>query len=288
MDGRYRTLIPAAVLAGHLDDPRWVVVDCRFALGDPSLGERHFSQSRIPGARYAHLDRDLSSPITEVSGRHPLPEAGAFARTLADLGITPDSQVVVYDDSFGSIAVRLWWLLRWAGHDAVTLLDGGWPAWKRHKLPLEEGPPRRIVSADSPYPVHPDKAAVVNAQFVDTIRLAPDWRLLDARPEERFTGERENIDPVAGHIPGSANRSFEDNLDFDGTFLPADELRESLLASLNGIPPEKTVHTCGSGVTACHNLLAMEHAGLPGSKLYAGSWSEWIRDSARPIAVGAG
>lgn len=287
MSGPFRTLVEAPVLARHLDDPRWVVVDCRFSLGDTSHGERSFAAGRIPGARYAHLDRDLSGPLTAASGRHPLPEPGQFARTLGGLGITPDSQVIVYDDSFGSMAVRLWWLLRWVGHEAAALLDGGWPVWKRLKLPIADGAPG-LAAAAAPYPVGPDPAAIADAALVERIRLAPDWRLLDARPEERFTGERETLDPVAGHIPGSVNRNFEDNLGFDGCFLPAPELRDSLLASLGGIPPEKTVHTCGSGVTACHNLLAMEHAGLPGSRLYAGSWSEWISDPARPVALGTG
>lgn len=285
MSGPYRTLVEASVLAGHLDDPRWVVVDCRFSLGDPGLGERHFTAGRIPGARYAHLDRDLAAPITALSGRHPLPDPVRFARTLSQLGIRPYSQVVVYDDSFGSMAARLWWMLRWVGHEAVALLDGGWPVWKRFKLPVETDTPERLEPI-SPYPVRPQFDAVVDAAFVAGIHLAPDWRLLDARPEERYTGDREPIDPIAGHIPGSVNRSFEDNLAFDGCFLPVNELRESLLANLCGVPPEKTIHTCGSGVTACHNLLAMEHAGLPGSKLYAGSWSEWITDPSRPLTLG--
>ncbi|HJW23998.1 MAG TPA: sulfurtransferase [Rhodocyclaceae bacterium] len=286
MSGPYRTLIAAPVLARHLDDPDWVVVDCRFTLNDPDRGARDFASSRIPGARYAHLDRDLSAPVTASSGRHPLPEPDRLAGTLAALGIRPNSQVVVYDDAFGSIAARLWWLLRWVGHDAVALLDGGWPVWKRHGLPLEEGAPQSIP-VTAPYPVQPAPGILVDVAFVDRIRGATDWRLIDARPEDRFTGERESIDPVAGHIPGSINRTFEDNLHFDGCFLPAAELRESLRESLDGTPPDRVVHTCGSGVTACHNLLAMEHAGLPGGRLYPGSWSEWITNPARPVAIGA-
>ena len=286
MSGPYRTLIAAPVLARHLENSDWVVVDCRFTLNDPDRGARDFASSRIPGARYAHLDRDLSAPISSSSGRHPLPQPDRFAGTLAALGITPHRQVIVYDDSFGSIAARLWWLLRWVGHDAVALLDGGWPVWKRHALAIEEGTPR-VLPGTALYPVRPDPCIAVDFAFVDRIRSAADWRLIDARPEDRFTGERESIDPVAGHIPGSINRTFEDNLHFDGCFLPAAELRESLLESLDGTPAEQAVHTCGSGVTACHNLLAMEHAGLPGGKLYPGSWSEWITNPARPVALGA-
>lgn len=280
-----RTLLSAAALADSLGDPHLVVVDCRFSLGDPGLGGKQFALSRIPGARYAHLDRDLAGARSPATGRHPLPEPGDFAQTLARWGITPQSKVVVYDDSFGAMAVRLWWMLRWVGHQEVALLDGGWPVWKRAQLPIETGPPASVETA-APYPVRADADAIVDARFVDNVRQDPGWCLLDARAEERFTGEREMIDPVAGHIPGSRNRSFEDNLGFDGCFLSADELRASFLAALGTARPENAIHTCGSGVTACHNLLAMAHAGLPAGRLYPGSWSEWITDPARPVARG--
>lgn len=283
----FRTLVDGPTVAAHLDDPSWVIVDCRFTLGDFAAGERDFAVSRIPGARYAHLNRDLAGPITPASGRHPLPDPAVFAATLSRLDITPQSQVIVYDDSFGAIAARLWWMLRWSGHPAVALLDGGWPMWKRNGLPIEQGTPSSAsVGAAPPYPVAPDADQVADTALVERIRSAADWRLIDARTEERYRGEREPFDPVAGHIPGSLWHTFEDNLEFDGGFLDTAELRESLLACLGDAVPERTVHSCGSGVTACHNLLAMEHAGLSGSKLYVGSWSEWIRDPSHPVAVG--
>lgn len=282
---RFRTLVDAATVADHLGSPDWVLIDCRFTLSEPDAGDKSYRAGRIPGARYAHLERDLSGPPTPGSGRHPLPDPNRLANTLARWGIGPTSQVVVYDDSFGAMAVRLWWLLRWVGHDAVALLDGGLPVWKRLKLPIDDGPPPLDV-AMRPYPVCPNPEALIDTAGVDRIRSAPDWCLLDARPEERFSGEREPIDRVAGHIPGSRSRTFEDNLGFDGRFLPPEELRENFLTILAGVAPGHTVHTCGSGVTACHNLLAMVHAGLPPGKLYAGSWSEWISDPARPVALG--
>lgn len=283
----YRTLISVGALAANLRAEHWVVLDCRFTLSDPAAGRASFTKARLPGARYVDLERDLSGPRGERSGRNPLPDPAAFAQRLADWGVTPASQVVVYDDSFGSIAARLWWMLRWVGHRRVALLDGGWPLWKRLQGPVDEAPrPRHTKVATAPYPVAPDAALVADRALVERIREAPDWRLIDARPEDRFTGEREAVDPIGGHIPGSSNRTFEDNLAFDGTWLDAAELAgnfQRLLADTRG---KNVVHTCGSGVTACHNVLAMEHAGLPGSRLYVGSWSEWITQADCPLARG--
>jgi thiosulfate/3-mercaptopyruvate sulfurtransferase len=189
----------------------------------------------------------------------------------------------VYDDSFGSMAVRMWWLLRWLGHDAVALLDGGLPGWMRQKLPVKADVPEIAPTRFIP---RLQNTLWVDASEVEQARHSENRLVLDARPEDRFSGEREPLDKIAGHIPGSINWTFEENLDFDGTYLPAEELREAYLKLLHGIAPEQAIHTCGSGVTACHNILAMEIAGLSGSKLYPGSWSEWIADPARPVATG--
>ncbi|HQT29853.1 MAG: sulfurtransferase [Hydrogenophilales bacterium 28-61-11] len=276
------TIISTEELAAQLGNPNWIVIDCRFTLTDTEAGRRFYEKSHIPGARYAHLDEDLSSPITSNSGRHPLPDLALFCARLGEWGITPDTQVVVYDDSFGSMAVRLWWLLRGLGHQHVALLNGGLPKWTREKRPLTDALPTIVVQ---PYPCPASPNLGVDAATVETIRLDPNYKLIDARPEQRFSGEVEKLDTVAGHIPGAINWVFEENLDMDGTYLTADELRESYDQLLNGVAAENVVHTCGSGVTACHNLLAMEIAGLAGSKLYPGSWSEWIRDPARPVAT---
>ena len=274
-------LVTPEQLAARLDS--WVVIDCRFSLADTGYGRRVYAEGHIPGACYAHLDDDLSSPRTATTGRHPLPDLAAFCAKLGAWGITPDTQVVVYDDSFGSMAVRLWWLLRGLGHQKVALLDGNFPRWTREKRAVDTAAPA-VTPAIYPVPANVDWG--VSAAHVETMRESPAHKLIDARPEMRFTGEVEKIDPVAGHIPGSVNWVYEENLDLDGTYLSADELREQYEALLGGVAPENVVHTCGSGVTACHNVLAMEIAGLSGSKLYPGSWSEWITDPARPVATG--
>ena len=275
------TLVTPEQLAAQLDS--WVVIDCRFSLADTAHGRRVYEQGHIAGARYAHLDDDLSSPKSATTGRHPLPDLATFCAKLGAWGVTPDTQVVVYDDSFGSMAVRLWWLLRGLGHQKVALLDGNFPKWTREKRPVETAEPAVIPTT---YPVPANVDWGVDAAAVETMRQSPAHKLIDARPEMRFTGEVEKIDPVPGHIPGAINWVFEENLDLDGTYLPADELRENYEQLLAGVAPGNVVHTCGSGVTACHNVLAMEIAGLAGSRLYPGSWSEWITDPARPVATG--
>lgn len=279
----FKTLVSTEQLAAHIDSPDWVVFDCRFTLTDPQAGRRAYAAGHIPGARYAHLDDDLSSPITASSGRHPLPDPEQLAAKLGAWGVGPDTQVVVYDDSFGSMAVRMWWLLRWLGHDAVALLDGGIPKWHREKRPLSEELP--AISATT-FTARPAREVWVDAAEVEAARHDRARLILDARPEMRFTGEIEPLDKVAGHIPCSCNWSFEENLDMGGTYLPLDELREAYEKLLAGRDPASVIHTCGSGVTACHNILAMEAAGFAGSKLYPGSWSEWIRDPARPVETG--
>lgn len=280
----YRTLVDTHTLAQHLDDRRWVVVDCRFVLSDPEAGRRAYAAGHIPGARYAHLDEDLSAPTTPTSGRHPLPTPQALAERFSAWGIGADSQVVVYDDSFGAIAARLWWLLRWLGHDAVALLDGGLPKWTREGYTLSPEPPQIERAKFTP---RPKTDAHVDSTFVVQHHRDADFRLLDARAEERFLGDVEPLDKVAGHIPGARNLPYDDNLALSGEFLSPVELREVYAAKIGALAPSRVVHMCGSGVTACHNLLAMEHAGLSGARLYVGSWSEWITDPRRPIATGA-
>ena len=279
----FTTIISTEQLAAQLDNPHWVVIDCRFTLTDPLAGGRAYATSHIRSARYAHLDEDLSSPITAHSGRHPLPDAQLLCQKLGNWGVGSHTQVVVYDDSYGSMAVRLWWLLRWLGHEKVALLDGGLPKWIREKRPMSEVLPAITPQAFS-CALKP--ALGVDANAVDFMRQSATHRLIDARPEQRFSGEREPLDAVAGHIPGAVNWGFEENLDFDGTYLPPEELRENYLRLMNGVAPQHVIHSCGSGVTASHNILAMEIAGLSGSRLYPGSWSEWITDPTRPIATG--
>lgn len=277
------TLVSTAELAAQLANPDWVVFDCRFTLTDPAAGRAAYHASHIPGARYADLNADLSAPVTTQSGRHPLPGPEILCAKLSAWGVGKQTQVVVYDDSYGSMAVRLWWLLRWLGHENVALLDGGLPKWVREKRPMSADLPQPLPQS---FPCSPQPDISVDAATVDRYRLSPDYRLIDARPEQRFTGEREPLDTVAGHIPGAVNWVFEENLDMDGTFLPPDELRTNYLRLMEGVDSHNVIHTCGSGVTACHNLLAMEVAGLTGSRLYPGSWSEWITDPARPVATG--
>jgi len=280
----FEHLVDSRTLAAHSDDPGWILFDCRFSLADPGLGRRLYRQGHIPGARYAHLDEDLSSPPTPDTGRHPLPDPQALSARLGAWGVEAGSQVVVYDDAGGGFAVRLWWLLRWLGHRAVAVLDGGLPAW------LAEGRPLTAV-VPSPesrhFEAHPDRQAWIGTAELVAALGTGRYALVDARAAERYRGEMEPIDPVAGHVPGALNIPFAGNLDADGHFLPPGRLAERFRAHLGGAPPAQVVHSCGSGVNACHNLLAMELAGLTGSLLYPGSWSEWIRDPGRPVATGS-
>lgn len=279
----FTTLVDTTTLARHLSDPRWVVIDCRFTLTDPDAGRRAWAAGHIPGARYAHLNEDLSGPVTPRTGRHPLPDPAALTHTLGRWGVDGSKQVVVYDDSFGAMASRLWWLLRWLGHESVALLDGGFPVWLREKRPVSTQAP---AVSSAVFQAHVNPALWVNADFVEQARQDDAHLVLDARAEERFRGDIEPLDKIAGHVPGAVNAPYEDNLDVSGVFLSADELRERYLDLLGGVAPDRTIHMCGSGVTACHNLLAMEHAGLAGARLYAGSWSEWITNPERPVASG--
>ena len=284
----FDTLISAQELAQRLGDPALVVLDCRFDLARPDWGAEAYAAGRIPHARYAHLDRDLSAPVSRTSGRHPLPEPLALGARFGAWGIGPDSQVVAYDQGPGAFAARLWWLLRWLGHTGVAVLDGGLAAWQAAGFALE------TTAAAAPSARHfagrPDAHLLADTPEIERALRAGalergEYPLIDARGADRFAGQNETLDPIAGHIPGALNHPFTDNL-AGGRFLDAAALRARYLRTLGRRPAERVVCMCGSGVTACHNLLALEIAGLGGARLYAGSWSEWIRDPARPVSRG--
>jgi thiosulfate/3-mercaptopyruvate sulfurtransferase len=291
-------LIEPTELANFLGQPDWVIVDCRFDLARPQWGESAYAQGHIPGAVYAHLDRDLSGPVGPHTGRHPLPSPEQLAATFGRWGIDGAAsgpaasggrtQVVAYDQANGAYAARLWWLLRWAGHREVAVLNGGFAAWQRAGLPLSTDQAARPAREFVATPV--DGALVTAAELerlvADGVLADERAALVDARGADRFAGQNETLDPVAGHIPGARNHPFTGNLDANGRFLAAQELRGRWLQTLGRAPPAEAIAMCGSGVTACHNLLAMELAGLSGARLYPGSWSEWIRDPKRPIARG--
>jgi thiosulfate/3-mercaptopyruvate sulfurtransferase len=274
----YGTLIDVQTLAAHLDDPDWVVIDCRYDLTDPDRGRGAYCAGHIPGALYADLGRDLSGPPHTDRGRHPLPAPSALAATFSRLGIAAGVQVVAYDAAGGTIAARLWWLLRYLGHDRVAVLDGGLPAWQEAGLAIRAGVESRPAREFHGEPRR-DRLVTLDA-------VAGAAMLIDARDPVRYRGEQEPLDPVAGHIPGARNYFCKLNLAADGRFLPAGEIRMQLLEVLRGATPGSAVFYCGSGVTACHDLLALAHAGLGEGRLYAGSWSEWCRTPGNPVAVG--
>lgn len=283
MSASYSTLIGAVELAQRLRDPDWVVFDCRFDLADPAFGRQAYAQGHLPGAIFLDLDDDLSSAKTGRNGRHPLPDPARLVARLEACGVGNHTQVVAYDDAGGMFAARLWWLLRWFGHHRVGVLDGGLQAW------LAAG---QALTEDAPTPCPSTYTLALRADRVEVDYVLQhlgqaDMVLIDARSPDRFRGENEVLDPVGGHIPGAINRFFRDNLDARGCFKQASVLREEFAALLGAHSPRQVVHQCGSGVTACVNLLAMEAAGLSGSRLYAGSWSEWCADPARPVARGA-
>ena len=277
------TLISATQLRALFDAGEApILIDTRFDLADPFAGERAWREGHLPGAFYLHLDRDLSVTKTGRNGRHPLPDRSAFAQTLGRIGVTPERQVVALDAQGGMYAARAWWMLQWMGHAQVAVLDGGLAAWAEAGGGLTTELP--TTPSAPPYPTRP---ALVGTLDADALQAQLGRvHLIDARAGERFRGEVEPLDTQAGHIPGALNRFFKDNLGADGRFKPIAQLRAEFDALLGPPGAADTVHQCGSGVTACHNLLAMAHAGLPGSLLYAGSWSEWSADAARPVAKG--
>jgi thiosulfate/3-mercaptopyruvate sulfurtransferase len=276
----YTTLISASTLQANVHNPDWLICDCRFNLADTNYGRRAYQAGHIPYAHYLHLDEDLSSPISAQTGRHPLPDPQILSVKLQAVGLSPTTQVVVYDDNNGSMAARLWWLLRWLGHDTVAVLDGGLAAWQAAGYALSTHLPTPTQQGQFQTQLKPEWVVTVEALSKPNV-----WQLVDARAAERFRGEVEPIDPIAGHIAGAWNRPLTENLD-GNQFKSAEQLKAEWQALLGNTAVENVVHMCGSGVTACHNLLAMEVAGLTGAKLYAGSWSEWIRDPSRPIAIG--
>jgi thiosulfate/3-mercaptopyruvate sulfurtransferase len=295
------TLITPRQLAARLGNADLAIIDCRFDLARPQWGREAYASGRIPRARYAHLDHDLSGTPSPSTGRHPLPPVDEMAARLGRWGIDAQVQVVAYDQSSGAYAARLWWLLRWLGHQKVAVLDGGMASWQAEGLALDTAPVP-LSQLDDPahqagreaggsarrFDPRPDPDMVVGTPELEALVRGgqierADLVLLDARTADRFAGRNETIDPVAGHIPGARNHPFTDNVDAAGRFLDRGTLRERFAKTLEGVPPDAAICMCGSGVTACHDLLAMEVAGLKNARLYAGSWSEWIRDPKRPI-----
>lgn len=274
----YKTLINCQVLCKHLNDHSWVIVDCRYDLSDKEMGRNAYRQSHIPGAVFADLHDDLSGPPVTDCGRHPLPAPQAMQALFIRLGIAQDIQVVVYDNAGGSFAARLWWMLRFMGHEAVAVLDGGWPVWQQRGLPTASG---EEINEPGNFHGQSRREWLVTVDKVTAAVL-----LVDSRDPVRYRGEAEPVDKVAGHIPAAINHFWRDNLDSNGLFKEPDMLRKEFLDFLGGTTAGDAVFYCGSGVTACHNLLAAAHAGLPAPQLYAGSWSEWCSDANRPVATG--
>jgi thiosulfate/3-mercaptopyruvate sulfurtransferase len=278
----YANLVSTDQLWAHVSDENWLLFDCRFDLADTEKGRRAFQQSHIPGAFYAHLDEHLSSPITMQTGRHPLPDMNALNRWLASCGMQSKRQVVVYDDSGGAMAVRLWWLLKCLGHQKVAVLDGGWPAWvSKGYSTTAENPQAEMTPYQAAFNAH----YTVSTHEVEKNVHEALFKLVDVRSAERFQGIAEPIDTVAGHIPGAINIPLTQNLDDEGFFKPVPQLKELYAPVMDQYPVEKQVYMCGSGVTACHSVFALSLAGLGFPRLYAGSWSEWIRDPDRPVAT---
>jgi thiosulfate/3-mercaptopyruvate sulfurtransferase len=278
----HSTLVSVEQLASHLNDPAWCIVDCRHDLFDHALGRRDYNAGHIAGAFFGDIETDLAGPKTGKNGRHPLPAREKLVTLFRRWGMSNDTQLVAYDAQGSQFAVRLWWLSRWLGHAKVAVLDGGWQAWIAAAGATSTEAPKRVGGT---FEAHTPLVGYVEAGRVQQHLYDKRTVVLDARAPERYAGEQEPIDPVAGHIPGAVNRFWQLNL-ADGKFKPGDQLRAEFETLLAGHKPADVVHQCGSGVTSCHNVLAMEIAGLPGAQLYAGSWSEWVADPARPVAVG--
>jgi thiosulfate/3-mercaptopyruvate sulfurtransferase len=280
----YTNIISVPQLQAELRNPRLVLVDCRFDLSRPDAGREAYVAGHISGAFYAHLDKDLSGGRTPSNGRHPLPDPETLSETFGRWGVDSRSQVVAYDAQNGSMAAaRLWWLLKWLGHEAAAVLDGGLQAWQAASLPLSTDIP---ATCHAHFVPRLQNERLIVAQELAARMQDQAWRILDARAPERFAGELEPIDRVAGHVPGAVNHPFARNLTNDGHFLPAQELQKNFSDTTEHVRADHVIAMCGSGVTAAHLLLAMEVAGLRGARLYAGSWSEWISDSSRPVATG--
>lgn len=281
----YQTLISPTELANHLDDPKWAIIDCRFTLGNPERGRRDYLEGHIPGAVYVHLEEEMCAPVIKgKSGRHPLLPLQETVQLFSRLGIDQEVQVVAYDDwtpISGAVAARFWWMLRWLGHERVAGLDGGWQAWLRAQMPTACGPERR-----QPRTFLPNLHLEIYASMADVkaALLYPTWKVFDSRTADRYRGENETIDPVAGHIPGAINAPYTENATQEGTFRSVEELRQRFRTLLGDTPARKAIFYCGSGVTAAVNVLAVKQAGLGNARLYVGSWSEWITDAENPVA----
>lgn len=283
----YSTLVDVNTLSENLFHPDWVVIDCRFSLADTDRGRRSYLEGHIPGAIYAHLDEDLCSPVLPgKTGRHPLPALEMLVDCFSRWGIDSTVQVVAYDDwpgAAGAVAARLWWSLRWLGHTAAAVLDGGWDAWLAEGKPVVAGAEHSRLARNFQPILHPELLATT--ADIESMRLDVYSKVFDSRAAERYRGMNETIDPVAGHVPGAWSAPFAGNMAADGKFLPAAALRERFTHLLDGVPAENAAFYCGSGVSAAHNLLALAHAGLGNGRLYVGSWSEWITDPSRPVAT---
>ncbi len=281
----YQTLITPHELVNHLSDPNWAIIDTRFTLGDPERGRRDYLEAHIPGAVYVHLEEEMCAPVVKgQTGRHPLLPMEETVQLFSRLGIDRDTQVVAYDDwtpISGAVAARLWWMLRWLGHDRVAVLDGGWKAWLESGLPTASGNENRPARTFTPN-LHLELYA--SMADVKAALLYPNWKVFDSRTADRYRGENETIDPIAGHIPGAINAPYVDNGTPQGGFLPVEQLRQRFTHLLGETPSEKAIFYCGSGVTAAVNVLALKHAGLGNARLYVGSWSEWITDPENPVA----
>ena len=279
-----KPILSAQELSAHLADPSWAVVDCRFDLMQPDWGRQDFEKAHIPGSLYADLNRDLAAPHTAHTGRHPLPNILLFRQFLAAQGLSPEKTIVMVDTAFGAFASRLWWMLFQIGYTNIAILDGGWAQWQKSGLPVESGPASPVPQALSTI-LEFTTFGGLSLQEVDHIRLSPLHKLIDARAPIRFQGKEETIDPVAGHIPGALNRFHSQNLTSEGLFKSPQELHAEFSQLLAGTPSENAAVYCGSGVTSCFHLVAMKYAGLDLARLYPGSWSEWILDPQRPIAI---
>lgn len=277
----FSTLIQVDELAANLDNPSFVIFDCRHELGNPSYGKQVYAESHVRNAHIASVDNDLAAMPNGSNGRHPLPDIQSFTAWLGAMGVTDTTQVVGYDNAAGVYASRLWWMLRWLGHDRAAVLDGGWAAWTEAGQPVTREIPEPVAAQFTAKP----RDINVDASYVLANLETPDMLVVDARSNDRFHGQNETMDPVGGHIPGAVNRLFKTNVDDRGFFRAPGELRSEFTDLIGDTPVGNVVHQCGSGVSACHNLFAMEVAGLSGSRLYPGSWSEWVADPTRPVAT---
>ncbi len=280
---KYQTIISVEDLNKNLNTQDWLIFDCRFILKDPEGGLKKFNQGHIPGAQYADMDKDLASPMTSTSGRHPLPNPDEFINKLQSWGVNNTSQIICYDDMSGAFAARMWWLLKWLGHNDVAVLDGGIDKWTANNLTLETDTQQKAAGSFSG---QANNDMWVDVEFVQKELAENNINLLDARSAERFTAKDTKTDPVAGHVPGAMSYPFAENLSKQGVFLPLEELQKRFAPMLPSSEKKEVINMCGSGVTACHNLLAMRIAELPMTRLFVGSWSEWIKDKSRPVATG--